>query len=119
MVGFAACLSLAAMMPPAGTWPSSNTRASIISPWSISAIRVSPMPRSISHSGNRVTGRFQQYSGFGKREADNVGIASGDVADIDLAIALKRIAAGLAVPFAMTGVKVDLIVAQRLHRDHR
>jgi hypothetical protein len=63
--------------------------------------RVSPMPRSTSHSGKRVARALQQVAGLGERQADDVGIAAGDVADIDLAIALQRIAAGLAAPFAV------------------
>ena len=86
-------------------------RASMISPPSIRAARVSPIPRSISHSGKRVSRRFQQHARLGQRQADDVGIAAGDVADIDFAIALQRIAAGLAAPFAVAGVIVDLLVA--------
>jgi hypothetical protein len=33
------------------------------------------------------------------------------VPDIDLAVALQRVAAGFAAPFAVTGIIVDLFIA--------
>ena len=92
--------------------PSSMIRASTISPSSIRTARVSPIPRSMSHSGNRISRRLQQQPRLGKRKSDDVRIAAGDVANVDFAIALERIAAGLAVPLAMAGVIVDLFVAR-------
>src|SRR5437868_9659215 len=112
-------VSRASITVPAGIDPSSSTRASTISPSSTMAARVSPMPRSISHSGKVVSGRLQQHSCLGKRQPDNVGIAAGDIADVDLAVTLQRIAAGLAAPFAVARIIVDLVCAQALHRDHR
>src|SRR6476661_6000452 len=94
-------------------------RASTILPPSSSAARVSPMPRSTSHSGNAVPGGFQKHARFGQRKPDHVGITAGDVPDIDLAIALERVAAGLAAPFAVACVEVNFLVRKPLHRDHR
>src|SRR6185503_18810939 len=104
---------------PTGTAPSSSMRASTIPSSSTSTARVSPIPRSISHSGNRISRRFQQHAGLRERQSDHVRIATGDMADVDLAIALKRIAAGLAAPLAVTGVMIDLLIAQPFHGDHR
>src|SRR5690348_615813 len=97
---------------------SSSIRASMISPFSISAQRVSPIPRSTSHSGKIVSGGLQHDARFGEGQPDDIRIASGDMADVDLAISLQRIASGLAAPFAVTGIEVDLGVAEVLHCDH-
>src|SRR4029079_6690843 len=104
---------------PAASTPSSLILASTISPFSRSAMRVSPIPRSTSHSGNRISRAFQEHPSFREREADNVGIAARDVPDIDFAVALERIATGLAAPLAVACVMVDLVLAQPLHRDLR
>src|SRR3954468_727027 len=109
----------AARMLPAAITPSSTMRASMISPLSTSTARVSPMPRSTSHSGKPVPRRLQQHASLGEREADHVRIAAGDVPDIDFTITLERVAAGLAAPFAVRGVISDLFIGQALHRDHR
>ena len=104
------CFSAApSRMVPAGTTPSRRIRASTMRPPSTRAARVSPIPRSISHSGKRISRDLQQMPRLGQRQADDVGIAAGDVADIDFAIALQRIAAGLAAPFAVAGVIVDFL----------
>src|SRR4051794_28935208 len=100
----------AAITLPAGTEPSNWKRASMISPESTSAARVSPMPRSMSHSGNRISRGLQQDACLGNRQSDHVRIAAGDVAHIDFAIALQSIAPGLAAPFAMAGIIVDLYI---------
>src|SRR3954468_24093475 len=94
----------AARMLPAAITPSSMMRASMIAPLSTSTARVSPMPRSTSHSGKRVSRRLQQHARLGERQADDVRVAAGDVPHIDFAITLERIAAGLAAPFAVRGV---------------
>src|SRR6185369_6520891 len=109
----------ASRIAPAGEIPSSSILASTIPPSSISAWRVSPIPRSVTHSGNWISCRFQKDTDFGERQADDVGIAAGDMADIDFAISLQRITAGLAAPFSMAGVKVDLLGREMLRRDHR
>src|SRR4029450_2905310 len=88
--------SLASRIVPADTIPPTRTFASTIRPRATSAQRVSPMPRSISHSGNGIAGALQQQSRLRQWQAHNVGIASGDVAYIDFAIALQRIGSGLA-----------------------
>jgi hypothetical protein len=41
-------------------------------PSSTSAARVSAMPCSTSHSGNRISRGLQKHPSFGKREPDNV-----------------------------------------------
>src|SRR4051812_11494803 len=104
---------------PAATDPSTEIRASTISPSSTRAARVSPIPRSISHSRKRISRGLQKHARLGQRQADDVGIAAGEVTNIDLAVALERIAAGLAAPFAMAGVIIDFLVAHPFHRDHR
>src|SRR3954470_5622973 len=104
---------------PAGIAPSSSIRASIIWSSSTSAARVSPIPCSASHSGNVVARAFEQHARFGQRQPDDVRIAAGDVPHVDLAIALKRVAAGLAAPFAVACVISDLFVRQPLHGDRR
>src|SRR5690242_6737198 len=114
-----ALISRAAITLPARAIPPSSMRVSMISPSSTSAYRPSPIPRSISHSGNVVSRRLQQHPSLGERQPDNVRIASGDVVDIDFAIALQRIAASLAAPFAVARVIIDLGVAEAFHRDHR
>src|SRR5438105_3048820 len=114
-----ALTSRAAMIEPVRMIPPSSIRASTISPSSTSAARVSPKPCSISHSGNRVPRRLQQHPGLGEWQANDVRIAAGDVADIDLAITLEGVTAGLAAPLAVAGVIVDLFIAEPLHRDHR
>src|SRR5207248_5586576 len=106
------------MMLPAGTMPSKMIRASTILPPSTRAQRTSPIPISMQCSGNRVPRALQQHPRLGERQTDDVRIASGDVADIDFAIALQRIPASLAAPLAMAGVIVDLFIAEPLHRDH-
>src|SRR4051794_29141030 len=110
--------SFAATTLPEGTTPSSSIRASTISPSATSAARVSPMPRSTSHSDNGVARALQQHARLGQWQADDVRIAAGDVADINLAITLERIAPGLASPFAMGRIIVDFFIAKALHRDH-
>ena len=55
---------------------------------------------------------LQQHARLGERQADDVGIAAGDMPDIHFAITLKRIAAGLAAPLAVTRVMVDLLPAR-------
>ena len=72
----------------------------------------SPIPRSISQSGNRISRGLQQRPCLREREADDVRIAARDLTHIDLAIALQGITAGLATPFAVAGVIVDLFVRQ-------
>src|SRR5579872_5884798 len=109
----------ALMMLCAGSSSSSSIRASMISPFSISAARTSPIPSSISQSRDGITCAFQKHSSFGKRKTDNIGIAAGDVSDIDFAIALERVSPGLAAPLAVTGIIVDLFLAKPLHCDHR
>src|SRR5947209_13877582 len=104
---------------PAGTMSSSSTRASMILLSSISAARVSPIPRSISHSGNLISCGLQQHARFGERQSDDVRVTAGDVPHIDLAIALERIASRLAAPFAMAAVIIDFFSGEPLHRDHR
>src|SRR5206468_7901569 len=114
-----ALISRAARMLPAKIAPASSIRASMMSPRSTSAARVSPMPRSMSHSGNRVPRRFQQHARLGERQADDVGIAPRDVTDVDLAIALECIAPGFAAPLPMARVIVDFFWGEPFHRDHR
>src|SRR5688572_13434093 len=97
--------------------PSSRMRQAMISPPPIPTDRVSPMPASASQSVNGIARAFQQQPGLGQRQSDDVGIAAGDMADIDLAIALQRIAAGLAAPFAVAGVEVHFRGRQPLHGD--
>ena len=84
------------------------------------APRRSRHPRPAPHGSRRCRARsatqasgypaaFEQEPRLGQRQPDDVGIAAGDVADIDFAIALQRIAAGLAAPLAVAGVIVDFL----------
>src|SRR4051812_50158929 len=107
--------SLALTTVPAGTVPSSWIRHSMISPSSTSAARVSPIPRSISHSGKRISRGFQEHARLREWQADDVRIAAGNMPDIDLAVALQRVAAGLTPPLAVARVIIDLFVAEPLH----
>src|SRR3982750_1286026 len=106
-------------MLPSGMVPASPIRAATISPLSTSAARVSPIPRSISHSGNRIPGRLQQDASLGERQPDDVGIAAVDAAHINFAIALERITPRLAAPLAVAGIMVDFVLREPLHRDQR
>src|SRR6185369_246310 len=107
------------MIRPALITPSTEIRAWTISSFSTRAPRTSPIPISISQSGKLVAGAAEQHARLGQRQADDVGIAAGDMADVDFAIALEGVAAGLAAPLPVARIIVDFRLAEALHRDHR
>src|SRR5258708_32808489 len=56
----------------------------------------------------------QQRRGLIQRQADNVGVGAGDLDDEAAGEPLRRIAAGLAAPFAGREIGLDVVVGEPL-----
>src|SRR5258708_38418618 len=100
------------------SWTTPASRTATRVSWGVMLIRISSVtkPERLKHADS---GPRQQSRRFGQRKTDHPRIAAFELLDENGSPPLDRIGTGLVERFVACAVALDLLVADRAHRDVR